>query len=104
MFKKKNQRRLHIEDTKRHLDNPAEDKYLLFGTDWPLGLYKYTEKNYLDCYRCEEGLTSKQQEKYFSDNIAKFLFGESKQIRPEYVRYLENQKRQQVRKQMHQSG
>jgi len=92
VINKKNKRRLHIENTKRHLDDPAEDKYLLFGTDWPLGLYKYTEKNYLDNYRGEKGLTPEQQNKYFSDNIARFLFGESKQIRPEYIRYLEKQK------------
>ena len=91
VFNNKKKRRLHIEDTKRHLDDPAEDRYLLFGTDWPLGLYKFTEKNYLDCYRGEQGLTPAQQDKYFSTNIARFLFGESKQIRPEYVQYLEKQ-------------
>ena len=92
VINKKNKRRLHIENTKRHLDDPAVDEYILFGTDWPLGLYKYTEKNYLDCYRGENGLTPEQQDKYFSDNIARFLFGESKQIRPGYIRYIEKQK------------
>ena len=89
VIKKKNKIKLHIEDTKRHLDDPAENKYLLFGTDWPLGLYKFTEKTYLDSYCGERDLTPEQQDKYFSDNIARFLFGESKRIRPEYVRYLE---------------
>ncbi|MFC2161579.1 amidohydrolase family protein [Acidobacteriota bacterium] len=93
VINKKRKRRLHIEDTKRHLGNTSENKYLLFGTDWPLGLYKFTEKNYLDCYRTENGLNQEQKDKYFSDNIARFLFGEFKHIRPEYIRYLEERRK-----------
>ena len=81
----------HIADTSKHLEEPI-GKYFLFGSDWPLGLYKYTEKDYVDAYRKgEKKLTQEQQNKYFSDNIARFLFGELKQIPENYIDYITKQ-------------
>jgi hypothetical protein len=91
VIKKKKRLDEHIEHTSEHLEEPI-GKYFLFGSDWPLGLYKYTEKDYVDAYRKGgKKLTPEQQNKYFSDNIAKFLFGESKQIPKNYIDYITKQ-------------
>lgn len=59
---------------------------MLFGSDWPLNIYKCTEKQYLDEFR--NRLDESQRERYFSDNIAAFLFGESGKIPENYINYV----------------
>lgn len=82
----------HVEKTRKHLEDEVIGKYILFGSDWPLGLYKFTEKDYIDAYRKGEvKLTQGQQNQYFSENITRFLFGESKQIPENYLNYLTKQ-------------
>ncbi len=74
-----------------YLEDNVLGKYIIFGTDWPLGLYKFTENTYINTYRENSKLTQAQQEKYFSDNIARFLFGETKQIPKNYIDYITKQ-------------
>lgn len=81
----------HVNRTREHLEDKVLGKYIIFGTDWPLGLYKFTENTYINTYRENNRLTQVQQEKYFSDNIARLLFGESKQIPKNYIDYITKQ-------------
>ncbi|NIM89937.1 MAG: amidohydrolase family protein [Candidatus Aminicenantes bacterium] len=91
VINKKKKLKEHIDRTRKYLEDKGIGKYILFGTDWPLGLYKFTEKKYINSYRDKNGLTQEQQEKYFSDNIARFLFGESKKIPQNYVDFTKEQ-------------
>jgi predicted TIM-barrel fold metal-dependent hydrolase len=84
--KKKRQLEKKIQITKDYLDDNIIGNYVLFGSDWPLNIYKCPEKQYLDEYR--KRLDKSQQDKYFSDNIARFLFGESRKIPQNYVNYV----------------
>ncbi len=81
----------HVNRTRMYLEDNVLGKYIIFGTDWPLGLYKFTENTYINTYRENSKLTQAQQEKYFSDNIARFLFGETKQIPKNYIDYITKQ-------------
>jgi len=72
-----------------YLKNEVIGKYILFGSDWPLNIYKCSEKQYIDEYR--KRLNKELQRKYFSDNIARFLFGESKKIPPNYVDFIQKE-------------
>lgn len=60
--------------------------YIIFGSDWPLGRHIYDSKRYLDTYRVK--LDEEKENRYFSDNIARFIFGETKQIQENYIEFL----------------
>jgi predicted TIM-barrel fold metal-dependent hydrolase len=81
----------HANRTREYLEDNVLGRYIIFGTDWPLGLYKFTENTYINTYRENNRLIQVQQEKYFSDNIARFLFGESKQIPENYIDFITKQ-------------
>lgn len=76
-----------IRMTRTYLEDECIGNYILYGTDWPLNLYRCTEKQYIDAYR-KVVVNKKIRDRYFSDNIASFLFGESKKIPQNYVDYL----------------
>jgi len=82
----KEQLEVNIQMTKNYLNDISLGRNMLFGSDWPLNIYKCTEKQYIDEYR--KRLDTSQQEKYFSDNTASFLFGESRKIPQNYVDYV----------------
>ncbi len=87
---KKGQMKDKINKTKEYLEDKHLGKYLLYGTDWPLNLFKSTEKQYIKAYK-EIFDVKKLRDKYFSDNIARFLFGDSKKIPQNYVDYLKKE-------------
>lgn len=82
----KEQLEVNIQMTKNYLNDISLGRYVLFGSDWPLNIYKCMEKQYLDEYR--KRLDESQQARYFSDNVARFLFGESGKIPQNYVDYV----------------
>lgn len=79
----------NIKRTRDYLGDSILSNYLLFGSDWPLNIYKCTEKQYLSEY--QKRLDKNQQDNYFSDNIARFLFGESRKVPQNYVSYIKAQ-------------
>jgi predicted TIM-barrel fold metal-dependent hydrolase len=85
----------NIRRTIGYLNDGVLGRYLLFGSDWPLNIYRCTEKEYIDEYRAR--LDPDQQARYFSKNIARFLFGETGRIRPNYVEYVKSRCRSQAR-------
>ena len=78
--------KIYLNETREYLDDEITGKYVLFGSDWPMGLFNFSEKDYIQPY--QDGLSSGQQELFFKDNIARFLFGESKQIPDRYVQLI----------------
>jgi hypothetical protein len=56
-----------------------------------MGLFNFSENEYIQPYR--EGLSPGQQELFFKDNIARFLFGESKQIPDRYIQFIKEKHR-----------
>jgi len=82
----KDQLEVNIQLTKNYLNDNVLSQYVLFGSDWPLNIYKCTEKQYIDEYR--KRLDESQQAKYFLENIARFLFGDSRKIPQNYVDYI----------------
>jgi predicted TIM-barrel fold metal-dependent hydrolase len=83
VVKDKEKLAIYINDTKEYLDDEIVGKYVLFGSDWPMGLFSFSEKDYIRLYR--EGLTGMQREKFFQENCARFLFGETKQVPECYI-------------------
>jgi predicted TIM-barrel fold metal-dependent hydrolase len=77
---------LYMNETREYLDDPITGKYLMFGSDWPMGLFSFSEKEYIQPYW--DGLSPGQQELFFKDNIARFLFSESKQIPDRYIQFI----------------
>jgi predicted TIM-barrel fold metal-dependent hydrolase len=84
--KKKDRMTEHMSMVENLLHLPNTRDYIIFGSDWPLGRHVYSQKEYVDHYK--NWLDPQKQERYFSDNIARFLFGESKQIRDNYIDFL----------------
>jgi predicted TIM-barrel fold metal-dependent hydrolase len=86
VLKDKEKLELYINETREYLDDEITGKYVLFGSDWPMGLFNFSEKEYIQPYW--DGLSPGQQELFFKDNIARFLFGESKQIPDRYIQFI----------------
>ncbi len=74
-------------DTLKYLEDEIISRYVMFGNDWPMGLYSFSDKEYIQPYR--KRLAEQHQEKFFHDNLARFLFGEFKQIPDRYIRFIE---------------
>jgi len=94
LVKKENKKKAleaNIGQTAADLDDGALGRYLLFGSDWPLNVYQCSEKEYLDEYRTR--LRPDQQMRYFSRNIAAFVFGESGRIPASYVDFIRGERR-----------
>jgi predicted TIM-barrel fold metal-dependent hydrolase len=85
---------IYIDDTRKYLDDEILGKYVMFGSDWPMGLLSFSEKNYIQPYWDE--LNPGQQELFLKDNIARFLFGESKQIPDRYIQFIKEKNRGRV--------
>lgn len=86
VLKDKEKLELYINETREYLDDEIVGKYVMFGSDWPMGLFNFSEKQYIQPY--QDGLSPGQQEIFFIDNIARFLFGESKQIPDRYIQLI----------------
>jgi predicted TIM-barrel fold metal-dependent hydrolase len=86
VLKDKEKLKLYIDETREYLDDEILGKYVMFGSDWPMGLFNFSEKAYIQPY--QDGLSPQQQELFFKDNIARFLFGESKQIPDRYIQFI----------------
>lgn len=84
----------HIDDTARLLDDPVVGKYLLFGSDWPLYYCTCDKKDYIEKYW--HALNLQQRSRYFSDNIATFLFGDSRQVPENYIDFIKSQHHGQI--------
>jgi len=76
----------HLKMVEDQLTLSSTQDYIIFGTDWPLGRHIYSTKEYIDHYK--NRLDLQKLDKYFSDNIARFLFGETKLIRHNYIDFL----------------
>jgi len=88
VVKNKEKLPVYIDDTQEYLNDPVIGHYVIFGSDWPMGLYLYPEKEYIRLYR-EGTITSEQQHLFFQDNTVKFLFGEERRIPDNYIQFLE---------------
>lgn len=86
VLKDKEKLEVYLNETREYLDDEITGKYVLFGSDWPMGLFNFTEKEYIQPY--QNGLSPGQQELFFKDNTARFLFGESKQIPDRYIQFI----------------
>ena len=86
VLKDKEKLELYLDETREYLDDEIAGKYVLFGSDWPMGLFDFSEKEYIQPY--QDGLSPGQQELFFKDNTARFLFGESKQIPDRYIQFI----------------
>jgi predicted TIM-barrel fold metal-dependent hydrolase len=85
--KKKRILETHIQDIQKRLNYSDIGEYFIFGSDWPLHTSYLNLKEYVEAY-VKDRLTAVQQKKYFSENIAKFLFGEDKKIPENYIKFL----------------
>jgi predicted TIM-barrel fold metal-dependent hydrolase len=86
VLKDKEKQELYLNETREYLDDEITGKYVMFGSDWPMGLFDFSEKEYIQPYR--DGLSPGHQELFFKDNNARFLFGESKQIPDRYIQFI----------------
>jgi len=86
VLKDKEKLELYLDETREYLDDEILGKYVIFGSDWPMGLFNFSEKQYIQPY--QDGLNPGQQELFFKDNIARFLFGESKQVPDRYIQFI----------------
>jgi len=86
VLKDKEKLEIYINDTREYLDDEIVGKYVMFGSDWPIGLFNFSEKEYIKPY--QDGLSPGQKELFFKDNIARFLFGDSKQIPDRYIQFI----------------
>jgi len=86
VLKDKEKLELYLNETREYLDDEIIGKYVLFGSDWPMGIINFPEKEYIQPY--QDGLSPGQQELFFKDNTARFLFGESKQIPDRYIQFI----------------
>lgn len=84
--KKENRITAHLKMVEELLTQPNTQDYILYGSDWPLGRHIYNNKEYIDYYKDSFG--QQEQDRYFSDNIARFLFGDTKQIPDNYINFL----------------
>lgn len=91
VLKDKEQLELYLNETREYLDDEIVGKYVLFGSDWPMGLLNFSEKEYIQPY--QDGLSPGQQELFFKDNNARFLFGESQQIPDRYIQFIKEKHR-----------
>lgn len=85
-FKKKNKSADHFEQTATLFADDSISPYILFGSDWPLGMHLYNEKEYINKYQKE--LNKNALSLYTQKNIAEFLFGKELLIPPNYIAYL----------------
>jgi predicted TIM-barrel fold metal-dependent hydrolase len=75
-----------VEETAGLLKDDTINKYLFFGTDWPFSSGTMGELKYKSYY--DKDLSPTQNEKYFKDNIAEFLFGPERKIPDNYIEFL----------------
>jgi len=86
VLKDKDKLKVYLDETREYLDDEITGKYVLFGSDWPMGLFDFSEKQYIQPY--QDRLSPGQQELFFKDNTARFLFGDSKQIPDRYIQFI----------------
>lgn len=79
------------DETKQNLLDLKRHQYILFGTDWPLGILSFFEwcYTYLYYYQFRNDLDALKR--YFRDNAARFLFGETGKISDNHIQYLKRQ-------------
>lgn len=75
-----------VADTQRLLDDTALGRFILFGSDWPLGYHQYMESDYTEVYR--SGLSDSGAKKYFGGNQGNFLFGADRVIPAAHIAFL----------------
>ena len=77
----------HIQDIQKRLNYRDIGEYFIFGSDWPLHTSYLNLEEYVESY-VKDRLSAAQQKKYFSENIANFLFGKTKKIPENYIKLL----------------
>ncbi len=91
-IKDKNERRKKLKENlkkfKTTLQNEDYSPFIIFGTDWPLGLTMYSEKKYTKTYMDELEDDIHLYNRYLAENLAVFLFGEDKVIPQNHIRFL----------------
>lgn len=78
----------HVRETMDYLHHEIFGQYLMYGSDWPLGYHSFCEHQYFNRYWSRMEEKPQQRLRYFSDNIAEFLFGPSRQIPDNYIAFL----------------
>lgn len=78
----------NVEELRKNLQNPDYGDYILFGTDWPMGLAFYTLSEYLKVYRDAFQGEMELYQKYASENSAAFLFGDKRTIPENHIAFL----------------
>ena len=73
----------------KHILKDADyNQFILFGTDWPMGLALYKESNYTKVYKDALRDEADLYNRFFSENLATFLFGEDKNIPVNHIEFL----------------
>ena len=83
----------HMNNMNQLLGTEVIDKYLVFGTDWPLARHKLKLKTYINFYK-NRIQDQEKRDKFFSDNLAEFIFGPKKQIPDNYIKLIKKTKPQ----------
>lgn len=86
IFKKRRKREDHFQQTADLFSESSYSPYILFGSDWPLGMHLFNENEYLKKYK--SNLNQDAFSHYTQKNISQFLFGEELKIPDNYIEYL----------------